>query len=207
MRTPGEIALYPRKVAIVGSRDTPVNVLLVITRLAKVLCDDRWLIQSGEADGADNAAHIGARQSDRYREVGFAGFLPFDRMRTNRGVIFASDTDGIYDASKFDTWEQAQAIAMVARGSFHGLGRGGIALHTRNAFQILSPSLSNPVARCICWAVPVGDGKKVRGGTNTAVQISQTNAIPVVNLYYDEVLQRVLSFVQAREAMVASDPQ
>lgn len=204
IRSPTELALHPHKVAMVGSRETPIGILMAMTRLARALCDAGYLIQSGEADGADNAAHIGARQSARYREVGFAGYLPWNGMKTNRGSIYADPSDGIFDASTFETWRQAEAIAFEARGSFEGLGRGGIGLHTRNAFQVLSPSLRHPVHRCICWAIPIGDGSKVRGGTNTAVQIALRYSVPVVNLYYEEVLHRVLSFAQAREILVAT---
>lgn len=205
MRTPAEISVYPRKIAIVGSRKTPDNILTVMMRLARAVCDIGYLIQSGEADGADNAAHIGARQSSRYAEIGFAGYLPWNGMKTNRGLIYVDQSDGIYDASTFDTWEQAKALAYSARGSFNGLGRGGVSLHTRNAFQILSPSLQHPVDRCVFWASPIGNGATVEGGTNTAVQLALRHSVPLVNLYYEEVLQRVLTFVQAREAMVSID--
>lgn len=192
-----EISSYPLKYGGVGSRDTPDEILTVMKQLGAKLCDAGYLGMSGEADGADIAFHDGARQSKYYREIGFAAYLPYNGMRVSRtpDLIYEDHSRGIYDASKFMQWERAKQFAYEARGSFEGLGRGGIALHTRNAFQVLSPSLESPVNRLLCWAKPVGDGSKVRGGTNTAVQIARRFHIPVVNLYYEEQLQKALNYI------------
>lgn len=198
-KTPWQLAAYPLKYAGVGSRDTPTDVLDVMRRLGKALCNIGYLGMSGEADGADFAFHEGARQSTRYDDVGFGAFLPYNGMRTGRGVIYEDISRGIYDASKFDNWERARQFAFEARGSFNGLGRGGVALHTRNAFQVLSPSLQDPVKRLICWAQPIGTRGQVKGGTNTAVQIAHRYNIPVVNLLIDDQMQNVLRFLSQVE--------
>lgn len=197
-KTLEQIAAWPHKCGGVGSRGTPANILDVMFQAGRALCDVGYLMMSGEADGADFTFHEGARSSPRYPEVGFAAFIPWNGMRVDHsgGRVFEDWTRGIYDASKFHNYPQAEALALQARGSFEGLGRGGIGLHSRNPYQVLSPSLCNPVARLICWAEPVGKAGKVKGGTNTAVQVALQHNVPVVNLYYDEKVEQVLAFIK-----------
>lgn len=197
-KTLEQIAAYPWKYCGVGSRKTPINVLDVMFNLGRALCDVGYLGMSGEADGADFTFHEGARSSPRYPEVGFAAYIPWQGMRVHHssGRVFEDWSKGIYDASQFHNHPEAMELAKQARGSFEGLGRGGIGLHSRNSYQVLSPSLCNPAARLICWAKPVGKGMRVEGGTNTAVQIAHRFNVPVVNLYYEEKLEQVLTFIK-----------
>lgn len=197
-KTPLQIAAWPLKYGGVGSRDTPQDIQRIMSDLGCALCNVGYLGMSGEADGADFAFHEGARSSPRYSEVGFAAFLPFNPMTVKRqpAPVFEDWAHGIYDASQFPNFDQANELAFRARGSFHGLYEKGIALHTRNAYQVLSPTLQNPVRRLICWAEPTGSNSgRVRGGTNTAVQIALSHNVPVVNLYYDEKVAEVLDFI------------
>lgn len=182
----------------VGSRETPTDVLCLMRRLGKVNCDQGYRGRSGCAPGADTAFWEGAQLSERYSEVGFDNFLPNAWMfnREEFGFILPDARKRIFDATSFvNTYQQAQEIAYKARGSFEGLGKGGIQLHTRNAYQVLGPSLDEPSRAVIFWAQPVGRQGKVRGGTNTAVQIAIENGIETINLYKDLDRNRIETFL------------
>lgn len=182
----------------VGSRETPDDVLRLMRRLGKVQCDLGYRGRSGAAPGADTAFWIGAQLSNRYSEIGFDNFLPNSWMfnRQEFGFIAPDASKRIFDATSFvDTYEQAQEIAYKARGSFEGLKEGGIQLHTRNVYQVLGPTLDQPSRGLTCWAQPVGRQGKVRGGTNTAVQIALSRDIEVINLYKDLDRNRIETFL------------
>lgn len=178
----------PNRLALVGSREAPEDILSLARRAGKAFCDAGFLGVSGEADGMDKAFHDGARNSQKYNQVRFVSFIPYNGFRSSATSpkVYHDPANNIYDASKFSNIGRASEIAMQARGSFAGLGRGGIAAQSRNPFQVLSPTLVDPVIRLVCWAIPVGRSGKVRGGTNTAVMVAIANNVPVVNLYLDE---------------------
>lgn len=192
-----DISRYRPKYSGVGSRDTPEDVLSIFKRLGERLCLMGWVGQSGEADGADLAFHNGARRAANYQSIGFGAYIPWNGFRSgpNSPRVFENPNDGIFDMSHSDNWEDAKAIALKARGSFNGLKVGGIALHTRNAYQVLSPSLADPVQKLFCWAEPIGTKGLVSGGTNTAVQLAIRHGIPIHNLYHEEMKDRILQFL------------
>lgn len=84
-----------------------------------------------------------------------------------------------------DTMVIAQDMAYEARGSFEGLFSSGIALHTRNALQVLSETLAHPRKFTVIYAKPVGKRLNVKGGTNTTNKIARKNKIPVINLWVE----------------------
>lgn len=192
-----DINRHRPKFAGVGSRKTPDDVLEIMRRLSHCLYDKGWMGQSGDADKADTAFHEGAMRSSRYPELGFAAYLAWNgyEKKSTGERRFDDPTLGLYDASMFENWEAARDIAYNAREGFDGLDRGGIALHTRNAYQALSPSLMDPVQRMFCWAKPVTNGK-VDGGTNTAVQLARMYSIPLTNLYFDRDREAVEKYLK-----------
>ena len=182
--------------SIVGSREAPEDALSVLRDVGEAYCDRGIAITSGDADGCDLAGYEGAMRSPNFELVGARIYLPWNRMRYEGRPDRVADNYIFFDASKFDNHEQAQAIAFEARGSFEGLKRGGIMLHSRNPYQILLDDLKTPVAACVCWAKPIGKTGRVSGGTNTAVQVAIKYKVPVINLATDEGMQRALRFVQ-----------
>lgn len=155
------------------------------------LCTLGYCGRSGMAGGADQAFYRGALRSPRIQEVGFENYLP------NSWMMGRPDPDNlIFDATTLPHYAKAQELALQARGSFEGLKSGGIALHTRNAYQVLGQSLHRPSKMLICYALPVGKSGTVKGGTNTAVKIALSRKIPVINLATEEGLMRIQRFVE-----------
>ena len=175
-------------VTLVGSRETPQDVLELMRKIGHYFCDTNFRGRSGGAPGADTAFFEGAKRSVRYDSVGFDVYLPNSWLfaKPEFGGIKPDPNRGIYDATTFtDTYESATELAARARGSFHGLSKTGIQLHTRNVFQVLGPTLDPQYhSKCVVfWAEPIGRKGQVRGGTNTAVQLALQHDVPIYNLF------------------------
>lgn len=183
---------------VIGSREAPDDAISLIELCGEVFCDSGIAIASGDADGCDKAGVRGAMRSASWPLVGARVYLPWNGIEYPDGLKRWADNRVYFDASKFPNYMQAQQIAMAARGSFEGLKRGGIALHTRNAYQVLLDDLATPTAGVLCWAKPVGKKGNVKGGTNTAVQIALTHQVPVINLATDEGMERALRYLEKK---------
>lgn len=170
----------------IGSRETPTDVCQLFHAIGYSQCARGWVLRSGGADGADEAFYQGAIAYPGFCSRAAEIFIPWNGFkRTHSPPLYHDPERGIYDASRFDAHEEARALALQARGSFEGLGQGGIRLHTRNAYQVLGRTLSQPSRSLVCWAQPIGRKGAVKGGTNTAVQIALRHGIRVLNAYKD----------------------
>lgn len=187
-----------RFVAIIGSREPAEGVVEILEDVGEVLCDSNIAITSGDADGCDSAGLRGAMRSQYFGLTGARIYLPWNGVRRSDGTRRYHDGEVFFDASRFENYEVAQGLALLARGTFEGLGRGGIALHSRNPYQVLLDDLNTPVGSVICWAKPVGKKGAVKGGTNTAVQIAIQRKIPIINLATDEGMEKILQYLRKK---------
>lgn len=188
MRDSGKSFVY----AGVGSRDLPFDIELSIMELSRHLADLGAILRSGGAPGSDTAFYNGVLSSDDLNHSNIEIYLAWSGMNGHK----SKSEMGFFNASRFDNFEAAIALATEARGSLHGLGMGGVALHGRNAYQILGRYLSDPANLAIVYAKPMNQGKTVKGGTNTAYQISKKFKVPILNLYLPndrERAERLLS--------------
>jgi hypothetical protein len=181
----------------VGSRGTPDDILLLMIRLGRTLADVGYTLSSGDAIGADRAFWFGATLSPRHAEIGCRIYLHKDGYQGR----FNNPKLGFLVATQFrETWDKAQQIASAARGGFYGLGAGGIALHTRNVFQIYGHTLRAKVGSIYFWGEPKGKQEKVNGGTNTALQLAIKANLPQrINLFYPEMRARAEAFLAKYE--------
>lgn len=165
-----------------------------MVRIGTAMTDRGWMLRSGGATGADTAFHQGVLKSSRYPEILPEIYLSWSGM----GGMYPDPSQGLIDSQRNHLWQTATEIALQARGSFNGLGRGGIAHHTRNVFQVLGSDLRTPSRMLVCWARPIGRRGNVAGGTNTAVQIALKYNVPVRNLYYPEVIESVETWLSTQ---------
>ena len=77
-----------------------------------------------------------------------------------------------------ELWGRARAIAAAHHPAFVGLSAFVQALHNRNVFQVLGPSLDSPAEFVLCWTA---DGE-ASGGTGQALRIAASHGVPVFNL-------------------------
>jgi len=183
-----------KRVAVIGSRETPDNVCLLAKRFTNILVELGYAIYSGGCPkGMDYAALKGAyghKASDKSKN---RIYLAWDGMAD----LHHDPANGFYDATKFENYDIAKIIAELARGSWHGLYEKGIMLHSRNPYQVLGDDLCSNVDFVLTWAIPSGKQGRVKGGTATAVRIAVEHFIPVYNLYYEDVFNRVDHFVSS----------
>ena len=181
----------------VGSRGITSEQFDLLADAACVQMTRGYGIRSGGAAGSDEAAHQGALRSPRFDPRRLAIFLPWNGFkRDDLPTLYHDPANGIYDAGRFPNIQDAEAIALKARGTWDGLRQGGIKLHTRNAYQPLGPTLNNPSKSLVCCAEPMGKKGAVKGGTNTAVQIALSWNIRVINIWKDEDRREVETLVR-----------
>lgn len=190
-----EVADFCGWLTVVGTRDTTDEEWNLLADTASIQVHRGFGMRSGGAGGSDEAGYQGALSAVTKLKIPPADriqiFLPWNAMKRDyRGQplapIYHDPDKGIYDASRFDNWEEAGEIAKRARGSWNGLGQGGIKLHTRNSYQPLGPDLKTKSKALLCCATPVGLRRAVSGGTNTAVQIALKEGIRVINIRREE---------------------
>lgn len=103
--------------------------------------------------------------------------------------------DGAINVTDPDVLERAAVMASQVHGGWRNLTRGGKALHTRNVFQVLGQDLDRPSDICLYWAHNQPNGE-VKGGTRTAVVLSQQHNVPTYNLRMTEDIIRVRELLE-----------
>ncbi|QVD49205.1 hypothetical protein LUCX_135 [Xanthomonas phage vB_XciM_LucasX] len=185
-----------RFMAGIGTREPPTELIPMIQDIGECLCDDLVAITSGDAQGCDEHFVAGAMRSSKWPSIGARVFLPWNGTKRHDDTRRYEDGKIYFDASKFENWQEAHDLALAARGSWEGLGRGGIALQSRNPYQVLLDDLRSPVGGVVCYAKPIGKKGNVKGGTNTAVRLALDRNIEVINLATDEGMERALKYLR-----------
>jgi len=146
----------------VGSRNTPVDVLNTMERLAGFYYERGWYLRSGAALGADSAFEEGA---GTHKEI-----------YTIRVKSFVHP----------DLYQKAFSIAAKTHPVWNRIPDRARELHTRNVFQVLGKDLNTPSSFLICWT-PDGcisheTRTRATGGTGTAISVADIAGIPILNL-------------------------
>lgn len=176
----------------VGSRETPEEILELMRRISVALYAQGFALSSGDAEGADTAFYEGALLSPHFHTLGARIYLAWNGVR-NR---YHDPKNYFFDASKFATWETANSLASEIHPAWDKCGRGARAMHSRNVYQVMGHTLTDPISSLIYWAKPVGKDEKVSGGTNQALQTSIKFGIKNrINLYTDEGMERATKFL------------
>lgn len=141
----------------IGSRETPNEILGLMTLIAKHMAKGGYLLRSGGAAGADTAFEQGASAKEIY--------LPWERFNFNESPLYPPTAAALKLAEKFHpAWDR--------------LSRGGKLLMGRNSHQVLGQDLKTPTERIICWT----KGAKGEGGTGQAIRIARHHGIPIADL-------------------------
>lgn len=156
----------------IGSRQTPKEILELMTIIGVKLRDKGYILRSGGANGADTAFTLGIERKDT--EI----FLPWNGFNdSSSNFVGASD--------------EAMRIAKSIHPAWDKCSQGAKKLHGRNVHQVLGKDI-NPKTYShfvICWTP---DGKDV-GGTATAIKLARQANIRVLNLANLDDLNHVIA--------------
>ena len=151
----------------IGSRRTPAEVLLLMTKIAFDL-KDHLTLNSGAAPGADMAFEDGAGSNKVI-------FVPWNGFSGKK--------------MQYPIPPEAFEMASKAHKAWPYLSSAVRSLMARNCQQVLGKNLDDPVEFVICWTPDGCEDDKTRtrdtGGTGLAITIASWNAIPVFNLQND----------------------
>jgi hypothetical protein len=173
---------------MIGSRETPADILVLMENIAEQLASLHWTGRSGGANGADSALEVGCgRKLCATMEI----YLPWEGFNGR-----SSDNRGYINTPRMLNYKQAEKIAEETHPAWGRCSRGAKALHTRNVYQLLGKDLTTPSKFVICWATPTGVGDNVKGGTGTAVRLGIDNGVEIINLYYKPNVERMIKFLE-----------
>ena len=150
----------------IGSRETPLDVLSLMTDIAIELANYGFTLRSGGADGADSAFEIGAGDGRLVKEI----YLPWAGFNGSRSHLYLWPTP--------DLQAEAETIAARHHPAWERCSQGARKMHTRNVAQVLGEYLNQPALCVICWT-PNGSGT---GGTGQALRIAKTYGVPIFDL-------------------------
>jgi hypothetical protein len=167
----------------VGSRETPVPILGIMSVVAYYLAKAGYTLRSGAAPGADTAFETGA-------------WAAVDSDGTAKPEIYLPWRDFENRSSPFRAEPQDEAFTLAAQfhPSWDKLTQGGRALHARNVHQVLGFNVNAPDISgfLICWT---RDGKG-GGGTGQALRIARHYGVrEVYDLANREHLEIVKEFI------------
>ena len=167
----------------IGSRETPLEILDIMSNLAQKLAIKNYTLRSGGANGADTAFEIGCDAVNGKKEI----FIPWDGF-SNR------EHDGnVISLSQLDATivRQAMNVAKEFHPNWNACSNGAKLLHSRNCFQVLGISLKSPVSFLVCWT-PNASGS---GGTGQAIRIAKANDIKVFDIADEMAMNRIRRFL------------
>jgi len=142
----------------IGSRETPAEVLKLMTAIAQRLSKLGYSLRSGGAEGADIAFESGAAA----KQI----FLPWNSFNDK----YADGSSYIIPPLNTELAEQFHPAASK-------LSQGALKLMSRNSYQVLGPTLDDPVDFVLCWTKQ----GTLAGGTAQAMRIAMHHNIPIFN--------------------------
>lgn len=160
----------------VGSRKTPTDILILMSKIARDLANRGWLLRSGAADGADNAFESGHIQASFNNRIPLKTeiYLPWRNFNGHTSTRTPEDLGE-------ECYHNAEIMAKLVHPAWNTLSQGARKLHARNVWQVLGKDLGQPSNLLICWT----ENGEVKGGTATAIKLANSFNIPVVNLAVD----------------------
>lgn len=152
----------------IGSRETPNDVLRLMSLIAIHHARQGFTLRSGGAGGADLAFEAGCDRADGMREIyiPWSGFQSRLATRDSRGFV------------QVGVGPKALELAQQFHPAWERCSRGARALHARNGYQVLGRQLDDPVDRVICWTRGALGG----GGTGQAIRIARHHGIAIHDL-------------------------
>lgn len=165
----------------IGSRNTPPDVLAIMTKLARRLDELGFVLRSGGAEGADSAFEDGAKN----KQI----FLPWEGFNGCQSEFTQSSSE-------------AFSVAEVVHDGWQYLKPGAQKLMARNSHQILGADMRSACDFVVCWTADGAEKSSQRGrgtgGTGQAIDLADRFGIPVFNLAKGgDTIERIKKWVQS----------
>lgn len=179
----------------VGSRETPEEIGVIMTKLARELEASGYVLRSGGATGADTFFENGVKWPC-HRRI----YLHKDYVRGRR-----SDPEyHVHNAARFRDWDRAMQIASEIHPAWHRCGDDARGLHARNVYQVLGYDFEGEhpwySSFLVCWAIPDIHGVP-EGGTRTAWKVAEMYNIPRYNLAVRADRDRIETWLNSQVAL------
>lgn len=162
----------------IGSRETPKDILFLMSKIAFRLEQLGFTLRSGGAKGADTAFQKGTRTAEIY--------LPKQYFNGNVSDFHTPDPEAFKITKRFHP-------------AYNSLSDFAKLLMARNAHQILGPALHTPCLFVVCWTQDGCEHSRDRtfktGGTGQAISIASGMNIPIFNLKNPNALERLKEFL------------
>lgn len=174
----------------IGSRETPTDVLDIMTRLARLLRTEGWTLRSGHAMGADWAFEQGAQKDSVI-------YLPWpDFGQAPYGNDPGRPVLGTPVADKFNWYRLHDTVLVPRQIRQPSTGKLSLkALHGRNVAQVTGYGDQSTNSTFVVYWCPESNGQP-QGGTATAIKLAQQLRIPVFNLLHADVRTRIETRLQ-----------
>lgn len=164
----------------IGSRETPADILELMTNIARELHDLDFTLYSGAANGADTAFYLGSGDKNRI-------YVPWEKFNN-------------FHERQYLPIPAAFTIASLVHPAWNNLSYPAQKLMARNSHQVLREDLASPVKFVVCWTVDGAETTKQRspktGGTGQAIDLASRIGIPVVNLANHNAMDRLNDLLQ-----------
>ena len=156
----------------IGSRNTPIEILNLMTKIATELSNRGYLLRSGGADGADLAFEKGSDNKEIY--------LPWINFNNNDSPLYLP-------FSIKECNEKAVELAKKFHPKWDNLSFGAKKMMIRNSHQLFGWKMDIESDFVIAWTK---DGKDT-GGTGQALRIAKYYDIKIYNLFNDNDIKQL----------------
>jgi hypothetical protein len=154
----------------IGSRETPIELKNNIRLIVEYLNGLDYTLRSGAAPGADSFFEEYANK----KEI----FLPWRDFNGNDSQLYSPTKESFEMASRYHP-------------GWNRLSFGARKLMARNCHQVLGRDLKTPVKFIVCWTKDGG----ATGGTGQALRMAADLNIPIYNLFFENILDKIKSDV------------
>lgn len=191
----------------VGSRETPLYILYMMSQLAMIFEKKGYILRSGCATGADAAFEDALLDPVNNAEIyvpnkGFPVkmgttykkhyIIPQERFGKSFDGLFRKATRLIHSKNIHKKWQYLNEYTTL--------------LHNRNMFQVLGLDLKSPANFTVCFTkhkeLTYDDTSEKTGGTGTAINASNLHNVPVFNLSVDEHYLRLSNFIDENKHLI-----
>lgn len=175
-----------KSITLIGSRKTTERIDDISIQLGEKLSNAGLTGYSGGAPGMDS--NFMKRYQKELSKIILPSAFSFGLVANGKDLINYQELD----------YMKARSIAQEVAGNFDGLSESIQHLFSRNVVQVLRETIDNPTDLCLFWAKE--QYFCVKGGTAIAIRVARRYNVPCFNLWRENVLTEVCSYLGVRSS-------